>query len=363
MFNEEQNGIAYPLRFLGKTSNPLLPFYIDMSPLTDSSLYLAQSKLSPQLRANITNFRMLMQQAVVAVFAQFQAMGFQSLTYHDDNNQTVSQPIFTPDQTSNIRQEDDTLGGSDQIPFTLAGLPDATFVGNSSYYDQNPPPWSYPFDQPQDTIQLMNVFANGNSQKAEALVLALALPGMLTTWMLNQSTILGQAPADHNPLAAISDIGQTTVGQSIAVDAKASFDPNGKTSTYSWNFGDGTTASEVSVTHTYTAVGNYTLTLTVTTSGGGKRSISKVLNVVTQPVNYANPYAGEPQDGNPPSNPAVTLPPLNGQQTGTLTTQPTGVSQPGTTRYNFPLGAAVFVLMAILIVGVLIVTARRRWRI
>src|SRR6266699_4916357 len=29
MFNEEQNGIAYPLRFLGKTANPLLPFYVD----------------------------------------------------------------------------------------------------------------------------------------------------------------------------------------------------------------------------------------------------------------------------------------------------------------------------------------------
>src|SRR6202165_1930770 len=27
MFNEEQNGIAYPLRYLGKTANPLLPFY------------------------------------------------------------------------------------------------------------------------------------------------------------------------------------------------------------------------------------------------------------------------------------------------------------------------------------------------
>ncbi|HYT34668.1 MAG TPA: M28 family peptidase, partial [Ktedonobacteraceae bacterium] len=33
MFNEEQNGIAYPLRYLGKMSNPLLPFYVDMSPL------------------------------------------------------------------------------------------------------------------------------------------------------------------------------------------------------------------------------------------------------------------------------------------------------------------------------------------
>jgi len=212
----------------------------------------------------------------------------------------------------------------------------------------------------------MNVFANGNSQQAEALVLALALPGMLTTWMLNQPTILGQAPADHNPVAVIGDIGQTTLGQSIAVDAKASFDPNGKALTYDWSFGDGATASGVSVSHAYTVAGSYTLTLTVTASGGGKRSISKVINVVTQPVNYANPYAGEPQDGKPRSNLAVTLPSLNGQQTGTLTTPPTaptGVPQPGTTSSSFPLGAAVFVLVAILIVGVLIVTARRRRRI
>src|SRR5579864_3979465 len=78
MFNEEQNGIAYPLRFLGKTSNPLLPFYVDMSPFTNSSLYPAQSKLSPAQRDNITRFRALMQQAVPAAFAQFQAIGFQA---------------------------------------------------------------------------------------------------------------------------------------------------------------------------------------------------------------------------------------------------------------------------------------------
>src|SRR6266849_6685231 len=53
MINEEQNGIAYPLRYLGKTSNPLLPFYVDMSPLTNSGLYPAQSKLSPAQRDNI----------------------------------------------------------------------------------------------------------------------------------------------------------------------------------------------------------------------------------------------------------------------------------------------------------------------
>src|SRR5437588_10268781 len=44
MFNEEQNGIAYPLRFLGNMVNPLLPFYVELSPLKDNNLYSKQSK-------------------------------------------------------------------------------------------------------------------------------------------------------------------------------------------------------------------------------------------------------------------------------------------------------------------------------
>ncbi|TMD90279.1 MAG: Zn-dependent exopeptidase M28 [Chloroflexi bacterium] len=225
MFNEEQSGIAYPLRYLGKMANPLLPFYVDMSPLNKSQLYPNQDKLTQQQRASITAFRALLQQAVTPVFAQFQALGYQTLAYHSDNNQDVTQPVFIPSQLNNLHLEDDTLGGSDQIPFTLAGLPCATFAGNSTYYDTNPPPWSYPFDQKEDTIQLMNTFASGSSKEARALVLALALPGMLTTWMLNQSAILGQAAADSKPIAAISDIGQTVVGQPISLDGSASFDP------------------------------------------------------------------------------------------------------------------------------------------
>src|SRR5260370_27423170 len=198
-----------------------------MAALTDCGRCPAQSKVAPAQRDNIIRFRALMQQAVPAAFAQFQAIGSQALTYRSDSNQAVSQPIFTPDQASNVHLGNDTLGGSDQIPFTLAGLPCATFAGNSTYYDANPPPWSYPFDQPQDTIQLMNTYADGSSQHSYALTLALGLPGMLTTWMLTQPDILGAAPADQNPIAAISDIGQTVVGRSFTLDARASFDPNG----------------------------------------------------------------------------------------------------------------------------------------
>ncbi len=292
MFNEEQNGIAYPLRYLGKLSNPLLPFYIELSPLQNNSSYPAQSQLPVPRRDAIASFRTLMQQATANVFNQFRSLGYQNLTYHVGNNtQNVSQPIFTPDQLSSIHTEDDPGLGSDQIPFTLAGVPCVTFAGDGTHEDKGPMP-PYPFDTSVDTIQLMNTYADGSSRESQALALALALPGMLTTWMLVQPAILGQVAADANPIAAISDIGQTQAGKTIVLDASASFTPQkpGDALTYNWDFGDGISASGVSVQHAYATAGNYTLTLTVT-APGGTRTISKILNVTAQTPIYANPFS------------------------------------------------------------------------
>jgi hypothetical protein len=313
MFNEEQNGIAYPLRYLGTMVNPLMPYYIDMSPLRKNSLYTNQDTLSTQQRANISRFRQLMAQAVPASFQQFRAMGDQMLTYHSSSSQDVWQPIFTPDQLSLIHQEDDTLGSSDQMPFTMAGLPCATLVGNSTYYNPGAPPGSYPYDQPDDTIQLMNIFADGNSRQSQALTLALALPGMITTWMLAQPDILGQTPFDGRPVAAISSIGLAQPGQALHVDASASYDPAAASSplSYQWSFGDGTGASGQKVSHTYTGSGTYTLSLTVSSADGKTRVITKQITVATAPTLYNNPYTNFRSNGRPPHNANVTLPSAN----------------------------------------------------
>ena len=51
--------------------------------------------------------------------------------------------------------QDDALGNSDEIAFTLAGIPCATFTGNYTYYFRREPQpaWSYPYDQPEDTLR------------------------------------------------------------------------------------------------------------------------------------------------------------------------------------------------------------------
>ena len=57
-------------------------------------------------------------------------------------------------------------------------------------------------------------------------------------------------------------------GSSIAMSAAASVDPNGTVVDYAWSFGDGTTGSGASVTHTYAQDGLYTVTVTVTDNDG-----------------------------------------------------------------------------------------------
>jgi hypothetical protein len=251
-------------------------------------------------------------------------------------------------------------------------------VGNFSYYDPNPPPWSYPFDQPQDTIQLMNTYADGSSQKSYALVMALGLPGMLTTWMLHQPEILGQVSAvggigASTPIAAISDIGQTVVGQSITLDARASFDPDGNALTYAWDFGDGTKASGLSVTHTYTTAGTYALKLTISSSKATS-NISKVINVVKLPTGYDNPYAQGQQNGFPPSNSSVIYPRPGDSlsdkvttasavsATATASTSATSISPSTSGTTNFSIGwiIGVLILLVLLTVGTVVTIQRRK---
>ncbi len=305
MFNEEQNGIAYPLRYLGRLTNPLMPFYTELSPLKNNDLYAHQEGLKQEQRDRISRFNALMQQAVPAAFRQFRALGYDQLTYHSQGKD-VAQPIFADDQQRNVTLEEDTIGSSDQMPFTLAGLPCATFLGNTTFYGDPGAPGSYPYDQKEDTIQLMNTFANGSEHKSYALALALGLPGMLTSWMLNQPDILGQAVSDKLPVAAINDIGLPLAGKELTLDATASLDPDacakGNCATpnfsYAWDFGDGSKGSGATVKHTYNAAGDVTLMLTVN-GPAGKRVISKKLSIVEQASAITNPYQGYEPSGSP----------------------------------------------------------------
>jgi PKD repeat protein len=59
-----------------------------------------------------------------------------------------------------------------------------------------------------------------------------------------------------------------TVGIAVTFDGSGSTDPDGSIVAYDWDFGDGTTGTGVSPTHTYAASGTFTVSLTVTDDAG-----------------------------------------------------------------------------------------------
>ncbi len=113
-------------------------------------------------------------------------------------------------------------------------------------------------------------------------------------------------PPNQPPVASFMySTENPTLGEGINFDASSSNDPDGTIVNYEWNFGDGTTAEGVKVTHSYAEAGSYTVTLTVTDNKGltGSTSLSFAVTpkiplnkqlppdkatVVAEPINVAN---------------------------------------------------------------------------
>jgi chitodextrinase len=91
-------------------------------------------------------------------------------------------------------------------------------------------------------------------------------------------TALTEAQAkQHYAAATGTPIGlftASTTGMTVGFNATSSSDPDGSISSYSWNFGDGTTGTGATPSRTFTTPGPYDVTLTVT-DNDGKRSVAQ----------------------------------------------------------------------------------------
>lgn len=84
--------------------------------------------------------------------------------------------------------------------------------------------------------------------------------------------------------APTATFAQSATGLTLNVDGSASTDAEGAIAGYLWEFGDGTTATGVTASHSYAAAGAYTVKLTVTDAQGLAGAISKTATVAV-PVN------------------------------------------------------------------------------
>ncbi len=106
------------------------------------------------------------------------------------------------------------------------------------------------------------------------------------------------------------------VGQPVSFDGTGSSDPDGTIVSYEWDFGDGSTGSGATPTHTYAAAGTYTVTLCVTDDDNARSCCTTTATIEAEnlpPVcDAGGPYSGDAGasiqfDGSGSSDPDGTI--------------------------------------------------------
>jgi hypothetical protein len=89
--------------------------------------------------------------------------------------------------------------------------------------------------------------------------------GTYSTWSTALLINVSEPTASSEPpIIDVKVINDGSVNQTIIFDASNSIDPDGKLTSYQWNYGDGTTGTGATSQHTYTQPGVYEVNLTVT---------------------------------------------------------------------------------------------------
>ena len=91
------------------------------------------------------------------------------------------------------------------------------------------------------------------------------------------------APSNSPPQVAITAAPLLGTAPLTVAFTSNAFDPDGQVVAYVWNFGDGQTSSQASVSHLYQAAGTFTAQLTVTDNLGATASASVVITI-TNPL-------------------------------------------------------------------------------
>lgn len=93
------------------------------------------------------------------------------------------------------------------------------------------------------------------------------------------------------PIANVTAVSSAIEGESIALSAAASLDPNGSIVSYAWSFGDGATGTGADVTHSFAQDGVYTVALVLTDNDGLTTTTTTTVNV-TNVAPTLNEFAG-----------------------------------------------------------------------
>ncbi|HEY0971324.1 MAG TPA: PKD domain-containing protein [Gemmatimonadales bacterium] len=160
-------------------------------------------------------------------------------------------------------------------------------------------PWSYAIDWGDDSEAATGTLATlGPPLTASHAYAAGSYTVRVTVTDKDGASGTGQftltvAP-NRAPTAVITAPASGAVGAAIAFSGASSSDPDGDALTYAWNFGDGSTATGATPTHTFQTVGSYTVTLTVSDGRGASHAATHSIAVTGVALNVIAAFDGVP---------------------------------------------------------------------
>jgi PKD repeat protein len=94
-----------------------------------------------------------------------------------------------------------------------------------------------------------------------------------------QTVRIDEPVTNQPPTAVISSPVSGLVGEALSLSGAGSTDGDGRIVSYAWDLGDGAVSSGITVTHSYSATGSYTVTLTVADDGGLDDSATQTVRI------------------------------------------------------------------------------------
>lgn len=203
------------------------------------------------------------------------------LFYRTGTTWTTTAPytnvIFTPGRPESISL------GADATDLVVGSN-----VGDVYQYLYNGTGWTYENTLPHTDNQYDDLY--GASVSIYGNTIAVGAPKWWNDNISRGKVYLYDFQVANQPPVADAGPNQTVnEGQSVTLNGSGSTDPDGISdiASYSWSFGDGATASGITVNHTYANNGIYTATLTVTDSVNQTSSAT-----TTTTVNNVPPSVG-----------------------------------------------------------------------
>jgi hypothetical protein len=280
MIDEEQSGVGYPVRPFGMHSQSPLPSYaITTGDLPARLVRLFGGASQPNQAA----LRVAIQRLNSARSSAFGDLhgAYPVLPYRGG-----SASAFLRSDQQYLKIGPIPLCCSDNAAFEALGLPTVTFAGNSDYYAHDAQPWSFPYDQPEDTLAALACDTGGTPEPGVALEAALELP-----LQLSSALVLDYAPS---PSAGGRGTANLAVFSTLATARQpTSFQAIGANQA-TWDFGDGSRASGANVSHTFAKPGTFSVAVR-----SGRLSRRVRLTVSDHPLIYKSLFSVSP----PPRRP------------------------------------------------------------